>query len=103
MSDQLPPDASLYDVAAANVVDRGNELLEQHEDGDAWEVASGMLAGAIHYWLYSRQPCGDPGCADCADLSSAEERLRALLEEVQESARTSDYYHSPHDHNVGNA
>lgn len=103
MSDQLPPDASLYDVAAANVVDMGNRLMEQNEEADAWEVASGLMAGAIHYWLYTRQPCGDPTCADCADMSSAEERLRHLLDEVRESARGSDYYHSPHDHNVGNA
>ena len=48
--------------SAEQVVQAGNKLLDRDESADAWEVASGLLAGAIQFWLYSRQPCDDPLC-----------------------------------------
>src|SRR5690606_40334826 len=41
---------------------------------DLWDIADGLLAGAIQYWLYTRQPCADPACQDCAPLATAEMR-----------------------------
>lgn len=98
-------DLSLFDQAAAQVVELGNRILDENEneDEDPWDVASGVLAGAVHYWLYSRQPCGDPQCDSCTEISTAEQRLRMLIDEVKQSAEESDYYHTPNDANVGRA
>ncbi len=94
---------TLFDQAADAAVASGNRLLERHPDGDAWEVAEGLLAGAIHYWLWAHQPCGDPRCEGCSEVATAELRLQKLLEEVKRAAQESSYYHSPRDLNVGNA
>ncbi|MGE0080028.1 MAG: hypothetical protein AB7U81_01885 [Thiohalomonadaceae bacterium] len=91
-----------YDEAAREAVELGNQLLERDKDA-LWDVADGLLAGAIHFWLYARQPCGDPRCEDCAPISTAEQRLAELLQLTRELAEDSDYYHSPNDANVGRA
>lgn len=96
-------DKSLFDRAADEAVALGNRLLEENPDADAWEIASGLLAGVVHFWLYTRQPCGDPGCESCAEVSTAEQRLKQLLDETRQSAEESDYYHTPYDANVGTA
>ena len=96
------PDA-VYDQTATDTVEMGNTIADRNPDVDIQDVADGMLAGAIQYWLFSRQPCGDPNCPDCADISTAELRLKALMEMVEESARSSEYFHSPSDSNAGNA
>jgi len=97
------PEFSVYDQAARDAVELANRIAEQEPDADLWDVASGVLAGAVHYWLYTRQPCGDPACEDCDDISTAEQRLKVLAEEVREAAEGSDYFHSPQDTNVGTA
>ena len=94
---------SAFDQAAQQAVELGNELLNADEEADVWDIASGLLAGAVQFWLYARQPCGDPTCESCAEMSTAEQRLRKLIEETRQLARDSDYYHSPHDSNVGTA
>jgi hypothetical protein len=99
----LQEDSNVFETAAEQVVDLGNRLAEQNRDADMWDVASGILAGAVQFWLYSRQPCGDAFCESCAEVSTAEQRLRKLIEEATEFAEGSDYYHSPHDTNVGKA
>jgi hypothetical protein len=93
----------VFDRAAEQVVALGNRFSEQDKEADPWDVASGLLAGAVQFWLYSRQPCGDPQCEACAEVSTAEQRLAALIEELREFAEDSEYYHSPHDTNVGRA
>ncbi len=97
------PDAGPFDQAAERVVELGNRLLDEDGTADLWEVASGLLAGAIQFWLFSRQPCDDPFCESCADVSTAERRLKRLVEEARQLAEDSDYYASPHDVNVGSA
>jgi hypothetical protein len=92
-----------FDRAAEEVVALGNRLLQQDEDADQWEISSGLLAGAVQFWLYARQPCGDPSCESCQEVDMAEKRLRKLLEEIDQSAKDSDYYHSMNDVNVGRA
>lgn len=94
---------SVFDDAAARVVELGNRLMEEDSSADTWEVASGLLAGAIQFWLYSRQPCDDPFCEACAEVSTAERRVQKLVEEARQLAEDSDYYASPHDINVGTA
>jgi len=92
-----------FDATAAQVIELGNHLLEQDGDADVWEVASGLLAGAIQFWLFSRQPCDDPFCEACAEISTAERRLKALMLEAGELAEESDYFQTPRDINVGSA
>jgi len=92
-----------FDRAAESVIETGNRMLDQDGSADPWEVASGLLAGAIQFWLFSRQPCDDPFCESCAEVSTAERRVRKLIEEARALAEDSDYYASPHDVNAGSA
>ncbi|NIR60968.1 MAG: hypothetical protein GWO02_16380, partial [Gammaproteobacteria bacterium] len=62
----------LFDEVAGRVVALANRLADEHPEADPWDIASGLLAGAVHYWLYSRQPCGDPTCETCAEVAAAE-------------------------------
>lgn len=94
---------STFDEAFGKIVDLGNNIADQDRDAELWDIADGLLAGAIQYWLYSRQPCGDPRCEDCAPISTAEGRLAELKRLLQEFAEESEYYHSPKDSNVGRA
>lgn len=97
------PQAHPAEEAASQVVELGNRLADQDPQADLWDISDGLLAGAIHYWLYTRQPCEDPMCEDCAPVSSAEQRLTELLRQVEQMALESDYFHSPHDMTVGRA
>ena len=99
MSDEVTP----YDEAASQTVELGNRLADDEQDAHLWDIADGLLAGAIQFWLYARQPCGDPECEDCAPLSTAEWRLDELQRVVEELARGSEYFHSPTDHGAGRA
>jgi hypothetical protein len=97
------PAATPFDRAAEDVIELGNRLLDEEGTADVWEVASGLLAGAVQFWLFSRQPCDDPFCESCAEVSTAERRVRKLIEEARQLAEDSDYYASPHDVNAGSA
>ena len=99
----MDDDRTELDEAAERVIELGNRLLEADEEADAWDVADGLLAGAIQFWLYSRQPCDDPRCENCADVSTADLRLRKLMEEAKRSAEESTYFETPYDVNVGRA
>lgn len=92
-----------YDEAAQRAVELGNALADDDQEAHLWDIADGLVAGAIQYWLYARQPCGDPTCEECAAVSTAEERLAILHKLIEESARESEYYHAPTDSNVGRA
>jgi hypothetical protein len=85
------------------VVELGNRLADEDREADMWDIADGMLAGAIHFWLYTRQPCSDPMCEECAPIGTAEMRMAELMKLLQEFAGESDYFHSPNDSNVGRA
>ena len=99
----MEQEMNAYDTAAAEAVELGNRLAEADREASLWDIADGLLAGAIQYWLYSRQPCGDPRCEDCAPISTAEQRMAELHRLVDELARESEYYHSPTDANAGRA
>ena len=64
---------TVFDDAFDKVVQLGNRLADQDGETEVRDIADGVLAGAIQYWLYSRQPCGDPRCEDCLPVSTAEE------------------------------
>ncbi len=87
MNHAMDDDKTVLDEAAEQVIELGNRLLEVDEDADSWDVADGLLAGAIQFWLYSRQPCDDPRCENCAEVSTAELRMRKMLEEARRWAR----------------
>jgi len=93
-------ESNAFEQAAQRSIDMANELAERQIDADLWEIADGTLSGAIHYWLFSRQPCPDRDCDDCAPVATAELRLQTLLKLVRELAEESLYYHSPSDHNA---
>jgi hypothetical protein len=93
----------IFDEAFGQAVDIGNRMAEQDGEADAWDIADGLLAGAIQYWLYSRQPCGDPRCEECEPVSTAHGRLQELVALTRKLAEESEYFHSPGDVNVGRA
>jgi len=96
MSVPLDPNLT-YDQVAEKMIELGNQMLESDESADVWEVASGMLAGAVQFWLFSRQPCDDPLCRACAEISNADLRLAELQAEIRVLAEESDYYSSSAD------
>ncbi len=93
----------IQDDIAAKLVDFANELAQAHPEADPWDIADGIMSGAVHWWLYANAPCGDPACEECAEVQTAELRMHTLHELVQELAETSEYYHSPYDTNVARA
>lgn len=99
----MQDEENAFEAAAREAVDLGNRLADADEESDLWDVADGLLAGAIHYWLYTRQPCADMECEDCEEVRTAGQRLALLQKFIDESARDSEYFHSPNDYGVGRA
>ena len=85
------------------VIASGNKLLESKEQANPWNMASGLLSGAVHFWLFSRQPCANPDCEPCSAMNTAERRMTQLIKEISAHSKDSEYFHSPNDHNVGSA
>ena len=98
----LEKDAT-YEQVAEMIVELGHRMVEEDESADVWEVASGIMAGAVQFWLYSRQPCKDPFCQACADIASPEKRVAMLLRETHSLSEESDYYSSVNDVTYGSA
>lgn len=94
---------AVFDEVAEAVVELANGYGDRDEDTDPWEVAAGMLAGTVQFWLFSHQPCDESNCEDCAIIATAQQRLKMLLTEVTELAESSEYFHSPNDANAGRA
>ena len=101
MSTEL--EISEFEQAAQKMVELGNRLLDDDEEADSWEVASGLLAGAVHFRLYSRQPTGDLANDSDDEIDTAELRMKKLIVEVQQFSEDSEYYHTPFDSNSGSA
>ncbi len=70
--------ADTFDAAFSKAVDLGNRIADKDKDADLWEIADGLLAGAIQYCRHWRQPCGDPRCQDCMPISTAQGRMAEL-------------------------
>lgn len=92
-----------FSEAFGKAVDLGNRIADTDDKADIWDIADGLLAGAVQYWLYSRQPCSDPTCEECLAISTAESRLEELRKLMRQFAEESEYFHSPTDRNVGRA
>ena len=92
-----------FDEAAERMIELGNRLIDTDDESDRREVASDLLAGAVHFWLYTRQPCGEPYCESCTDIDTADKRVRLLIEEVRRFAQESEYFHTPLDADAGSA
>jgi len=92
----------LFDDAADQVVDLGNEIADANPDGNLWAIADGLIAGAVHFWLYAHQPDGQVD-DDMDGLMTASQRVETLISLLRESAMESEYLHSPHDLDVGRA
>ena len=92
-----------FEQAAKESVELGNQLANTDLEADLWDIADGILAGAIQYWLYSRQPCGDPKCDECAPIATSHERLSELAKLTDQFARDSEYFHTAFDNDVGHA
>jgi hypothetical protein len=96
-------DSQPFDEAFSRAVDLGNQIADGDDKADLWDIADGLLAGAVQYWLYTRQPCGDPGCEDCLAIATAEARMAELRQLVKQFSEESQYFHAPTDSNVGRA
>ena len=92
-----------FGEAFGKAVDLGNKIADTDDKADIWDIADGLLAGAVQYWLYSRQPCADPNCEECIPISTAEGRIEELRKLMRQFAQESEYFHSPTDRNVGRA
>jgi hypothetical protein len=92
-----------FSEAFGKAVDLGNRIADTDDKADIWDIADGLLAGAVQYWLYSRQPCADPDCEECVPISTAEGRIEELRRLMRQFAEESEYFHSPTDRNVGRA
>lgn len=103
MIDDTSESPTSFDAAFTDAVDLGNKIADRDKEADLWDIADGLLAGAIQYWLYSRQPCKDPRCTECLPVSTAEGRMAELQRLIRELSQESEYYHSPNDSNVGRA
>ena len=92
-----------FDAAFSKAVDLGNQIADDDDKADLWDIADGLLAGAVQYWLYSRQPCGDPACEGCLPISTAQARIAELKRLVAQFSEESQYCHTPTDSNAGRA
>jgi hypothetical protein len=101
--DEMDETEEVYERIVRESVELGNRIASEEPDADMWDISDGLLAGAIHFWLYARHPCEDPMCEDCAPVATAEMRLQELKNMVDEMARESDYFHSTNDISVGHA
>lgn len=106
---ERPSDAAMQETdnpfseAFGKAVDLGNRIADTDDKADIWDIADGLLAGAVQYWLYSRQPCSDPDCEECQPISTAQGRIEELRKLMRQFAEESEYFHSPTDRNVGRA
>jgi hypothetical protein len=91
---------ALFDEAADAVVDLGNRLADDNPMADPWALSDGLVAGAVHFWLYAHQPQDVP---DDDDLMSSRERVEELVRLIMQAAEDSEYLHSPLDSDVGRA
>jgi hypothetical protein len=51
--------ADTFDAAFSKAVDLGNRIADKDKDADLWDIADGLLAGAIQYGSI-RDSRGDP-------------------------------------------
>jgi hypothetical protein len=94
--------ADTFDAAFTKAVDLGNKLAGKDKEADLWDIADGLLAGAVQLAVRT-PPCGDARCEDCLPINTAEARLTELKRLIGQIAAESEYFHAPTDANVGRA
>ncbi|MCA1780082.1 MAG: hypothetical protein LC637_12075 [Xanthomonadaceae bacterium] len=94
---------TLFDEAADQAVDLGNDIADANPEGDLWAVADGLVAGAVHFWLYAHQPDEHADEEEMEGLMTADQRMEALIQLLRDSAVDSEYLHSPNDADAGRA
>ena len=94
---------NIQNAIADEIVELANRLAEANPEADVWDIADGILSGAIHWWLYANTPCENPECENCVTIRTAEMRMATLRGLITEMAETSEYYHSPNDADVARA
>jgi len=99
----MEPIADTFDAAFSKTVDLANKMADKDKDADLWDIADGLLAGAIQYWLYSRQPCGDTRVARTACRSARPKGACRSSSASSSSSPQSEYFHTPTDSNAGRA
>ncbi len=99
----MSEDELLFDEAADQVVDLGNGIADANPEGDIWAIADGLIAGAVHFWLYAHQPDEHADEEEMDGLMTANQRIEALMALLRDSAIDSEYLHSPHDLDAGRA
>lgn len=96
-------DDILFDDTADQVVDLGNQIAEENPEASLWAIADGLIAGAVHFWLYAHQPDEHADSEDMEGLMTASQRIETLIGLLRESAMESEYLHSPNDLDTGRA
>jgi hypothetical protein len=91
---------NIQDAIADEIIELANKLAEANPDTDPCEIADGLLAGAVHWWLYANMPCDNPACENCASIRTADLRMQTLRMLITEMAEASEYIESPNDTNV---
>src|SRR5256714_8885365 len=91
--------ADTFDSAFTQAVDLGNRLADKDKDADLWDIADGLLAGAIPYWLYSPQPRGGARCPDRLPIRTAQGRLAQPESPLQPRPSRNEDFHTPNDAN----
>lgn len=99
----MSEDELLFDDAADQVVDLGNKIADANPEADIWAIADGLIAGAVHFWLYAHQPDEHADAEEMDGLMTADQRIEALMSLLRDSAIDSEYLHSPHDLDAGRA
>lgn len=99
----MSEDELLFDDAADQVVDLGNKIADANPEADIWAIADGLIAGAVHFWLYAHQPDEHADAEEMDGLMTANQRIEALMALLRDSAIDSEYLHSPHDLDAGRA
>jgi len=94
---------TLFDEAADQAVDLGNDIADANPEGDLWAIADGLVAGAVHFWLYAHQPDEHADDEEMEGLMTAAQRMEALVQLLRDSAIDSEYLHSPNDADAGRA
>lgn len=91
---------NIQDAIADEIIELANKLAEANPDTEPWEIADGILSGAVHWWLYANAPCDNPACENCASIRTADLRMQTLRKLITEMAETSEYIESPNDTTV---
>lgn len=99
----MSEDELLFDDSADQVVDLGNKIADANPEADIWAIADGLIAGAVHFWLYAHQPEEHADAEEMDGLMTANQRIEALMSLLRDSAIDSEYLHSPHDLDAGRA